>query len=258
MLLAIDVGNTNTVIGLFEGKSLMRFWRLTTVPQQTADEYGILFRNLFQPAGYLPEQVKHAIISCVVPPLIETLKSMCLDYFDVDALIVGPGIKTGIRLAVDHPQEVGADRIVNAIAAWHLYGGPAIVVDFGTATTFDPISVEGAFLGGAIAPGAGISAEALYQSAAKLPRVEIQKPRKVIGKNTVDNIQSGLFFGYCGLVDGILSAMVLEMASDPTIIATGGFGAIFHGESKFIKHYDPNLTLSGLQLLAHANLPSGS
>lgn len=253
MLLTIDVGNTNTVIGLFEGKQLIKFWRLTTVAKQTADEYGILFRNLFQPAGMKPEQVERAIISCVVPPLEETLKAMCRDYFGVAALTVGPGIKTGIRLAVDHPQEVGADRIVNAIAAWKLYGGPTIVVDFGTATTFDPISKDGAFLGGAIAPGAGISAEALYRAAAKLPRVDLQKPRRVIGKNTVDNIQSGLFFGYRGLVDGILEAMIAEMDSKPTIVATGGLAIIFQGESKFIQHYDPNLTLTGLQMLAEMN-----
>lgn len=253
MLLAIDVGNTNTVIGLFQNNELVRFWRLTTVAKQTADEYGILFRNLFQPAGYEPEQVEHAIISCVVPPLEETLRAMCRDYFGVTALTVGPGIKTGIRLAVDHPQEVGADRIVNAIAAFRLYGGPAIVVDFGTATTFDPISSDGAFLGGAIAPGAGISADALYKAAAKLPRVDIQRPRKVIGKNTVDNIQSGLFFGYRGLVDGILEAMVEEMPGKPTIVATGGLGVIFKDESRFIEHYDPNLTLMGLQILAESN-----
>jgi len=253
MLLAIDVGNTNTVIGLFRSKELVRFWRLTTVAKQTADEYGILFRNLFQPAGYAPEQVTQAIISCVVPPLEKTLRSMCQDYFGVDALTVGPGIRTGIHLAVDHPQEVGADRIVNAIAAWKIYGGPAIVVDFGTATTFDPISKNGAFLGGAIAPGAGISADALYRAAAKLPRVDMQRPRRVIGKNTVDNIQSGLFFGYRGLVDGILEAMVEEMEGYPIIIATGGLGVVFHEESKFIKHYDPNLTLTGLQILSELN-----
>lgn len=253
MLLAIDVGNTNTVIGLFRKKDLVRSWRLTTVAKQTADEYGILFRNLFQPAGYEPGQVEQAIISCVVPPLEKTLRDMCRDYFNVDALTVGPGIKTGIRLAVDHPQEVGADRIVNAIAAWKIYGGPAVVVDFGTATTFDPISKDGAFLGGAIAPGVGISADALYRAAAKLPRVDISRPRKVIGKNTVDNIQSGLFFGYRGLVDGILEAMIREMGGEPTIIATGGLGGIFQAESKYIAHYDPDLTLTGLQILAESN-----
>ncbi|MDJ0839365.1 MAG: type III pantothenate kinase [Acidobacteriota bacterium] len=253
MLLAIDVGNTNTVIGLFRDKELVKSWRLTTVAQQTADEYGILFRNLFEPSGFRAGEVNRAIISCVVPPLEETLRAMCRDYFGVGALVVGPGIKTGIKLQVDHPQEVGADRIVNAIASWKLYGGPAIVVDFGTATTFDPISKDGAFLGGAIAPGINISAKALYMAAAKLPRVEVQKPRKVIGKNTVDNIQSGLYYGYKGLVDGILEAMVGEMQGDPVIVATGGLGSIFYRESRWIKYYNPNLTLSGLQLLADKN-----
>jgi len=253
MLLAIDVGNTNTVIGLFEADKLARSWRLSTVAEQTVDEYGILFRNLFEPAGYRAQQVSRAIISCVVPPLEETLKRMCRDYFGLPALVVGPGIKTGIQLQVDHPLEVGADRIVNAIAAFRLYGGPAIVVDFGTATTFDPISAKGAFLGGAIAPGISISSQALYQAAAKLPRVEIQKPKRAIGKNTVDNIQSGLFYGYRGLVDGILEAMFQEMEGTPTVVATGGLGAIFYRESKHIKLYEENLTLLGLQILADRN-----
>ena len=253
MLLAIDVGNTNTVIGLFRGSDLVHSWRLTTAPQQTVDEYGILFRNLFEPAGFQASEVSRAIISCVVPPLQETLRTMCASYFDITALVVGPGIKTGIALQVDHPQEVGADRIVNAIAAFKLYGGPAIVVDFGTATTFDPIGENGAFLGGAIAPGVNISAEALYKAAAKLPRVEIQKPKRVIGKNTVENIQSGLFFGYVGLVDGILSAMKQEIGKEPAVVATGGLGETFCRNSNHIQHYNANLTLDGLQLLAEKN-----
>lgn len=253
MLLAIDVGNTNTVIGLFRGDELVKSWRLSTIAHQTVDEYGILFRNLFDPAGYQAGQVNHAIISCVVPPLQETLRNMCSDYFGVRAIVVGPGIKTGIALHVDSPQEVGADRIVNTIAAFQIYGGPAIVVDFGTATTFDPISVSGAFLGGAIAPGLGISAEALYRYAAKLPRVDLRKPRRVIGKNTVENIQAGLLFGYVGLVNGILEAMIKEMEGEPTVIATGGLGELFQQESRYIQHYEPNLTLKGLQFLYEKN-----
>ena len=256
MLLAIDVGNTHTVIGLFEQKRLIRSWRLTTVAHQTADEYGILFRNLFEPAGYQAAQVTRAIISCVVPPLQETLRTMCRDYFGVRSLIVGPGIKTGIALKVDHPQEVGADRIVNGIAAFQKYGGPAIVVDFGTATTFDPISEDGAFLGGAIAPGLSISAEALYQAAAKLPRVDLRKPKRVIGKNTVENIQAGLFYGYIGLVDGILEATIKELGSKPVVIATGGLGSFFFKQSKYIEHYDKDLTLFGLELIFEKNQPS--
>lgn len=253
MLLAIDVGNTNTVIGLFEQEELVKSWRLTTVPEQTVDEYGILIRNLFDPAGYKAGQVSQAIISCVVPPLQETLRRMCREYFAVKALVVGPGIKTGIALQVDQPQEVGADRIVNAIAAFQLFGGPAIVVDFGTATTFDPISETGAFLGGAIAPGVNISANALYLAAAKLPRVDIRKPRKVIGKNTVENIQSGLYYGYLGLVNGILEVMVGEMSGKPTIVATGGLGILFASASRWINEYSENLTLMGLQILNQKN-----
>ncbi len=253
MLLAIDIGNTNTVIGLFEKKKLIKSWRLTTIAHQTVDEYGILFRNLFFPTGHKASQVTHAIISCVAPPLQDTIKQMCADYFGVRALVVGPGIKTGIALKVDHPQEVGADRIVNGIAAYQQYGGPVIVVDFGTATTFDPISKEGAFLGGAIAPGVSISSEALYKAAAKLPRVDLRKPKRVIGKNTVENIQSGLFYGYVGLVDGILGPMAEEMEGEPVIVATGGLGAIFHRESRFIEHYSSDLTLVGLQIIHEKN-----
>lgn len=253
MLLAIDVGNTNTVIGLFEGSELVRSWRLTTSARQTVDEYGILFRNLFEPAGYRAEQVTHGIISCVVPPLQDTLKAMCRDYFGIKALNVGPGIKTGIALQVEHPQEVGADRIVNTVAAFEKFGGPAIVVDFGTATTFDPISEKGAFLGGAIAPGINISSEALYRAAAKLPRVELSRPKRVIGKNTVENIQSGLFYGYVGLINGILEHMIEEMDGKPTVIATGGLGRLFAKESRFIDAYEENLTLFGLQILFERN-----
>ena len=257
MLLAIDVGNTNTVIGLFQASKLLRSWRLTTVAHQTVDEYGILFRNLLEPAGIKAQQVQSAILSCVVPPLQETLRKMCWDVFGLRALVVGPGIKTGIALKVDHPQEVGADRIVNGIAAFEEYGGPCIVVDFGTATTFDPISAEGAFLGGAIAPGLSISADALYHAAAKLPRVDLHKPRRVIGKNTVENIQSGLFYGYLGLVDGILAAMIEEMGGEPKVIATGGLGALFHGNSRFIQHYNNDLTLVGLRFIHERNPVEG-
>jgi len=254
MLLAIDVGNTNTVIGLFEGDKLIRSWRLTTVAQQTVDEYGILFSNLFGPAGYQASQVKYAILSCVAPPLQETLRDMCQTYFGLKVMIVGPGMKTGMALQVDHPQEVGADRIVNGVAAFRLFGGPAIVVDFGTATTFDPISETGAFLGGAIAPGVAISAQALHLAAAKLPKVEIQKPKRVIGKNTVENIQSGLFYGYRGLVDGILTGMIEEMGGQPTVVATGGLGRVFQQESRWIQRYDADLTLKGLQILFEKNV----
>ncbi len=253
MLLAIDVGNTNTVIGLFEGANLVKSWRLTTSLHQTVDEYGILFRNLFEPGGYKASQVGRAILSCVVPPLQDTLYRMCTNYFHIKPLIVGPGIKTGLELQVDHPREVGADRIVNSVATFNLYGGPAISIDFGTATTFDPISKNGAFLGGAIAPGLTIAADALYAKAAKLPKVEIRKPKRVIGKNTVDNIQTGLFYGYLGLIKGILEPMAEELGGEPVTVATGGLGRIFADACDLIDHYDPHLTLKGLYLLDKRN-----
>jgi len=253
MLLAIDVGNTNTVIGLFEGAKMVTSWRLTTSLQQTVDEYGILFRNLFEPSGHTAGQVNRIILSCVVPTLQDTLHRMCEAYFKITPLHVGPGIKTGVELKVDNPKEVGADRIVNSVAAFHYYGGPAISVDFGTATTFDPISETGAFLGGAIAPGLSISAEALYSRTAKLPKVEIRKPDRIIGKNTIDNIQIGLYYGYLGLIEGILRPMIAAVGGKPQVIATGGLGKIFSEGCELIQHYDPHLTLKGLYLLDHKN-----
>jgi len=253
MLLTIDVGNTHTVLGVFSGEACTHSWRLSTSGEKTRDEYAILLRHLLGPAGLAPDHFRGAIIACVVPPLQDTLRETCNSIFGFEPLLVGPGIRTGISLAVDHPQEVGADRIVNSVAAFHEFGGPVIVVDFGTATTFDPVSAEGAFLGGAIAPGVGISAEALYRHAAKLPRVELRKPRSVIGKNTIDNIQSGLFYGYLGLVDGILAGMKGELGSETRVIATGGLGGLFSGESRHITHYDPQLTLKGLNLLYRRN-----
>ena len=253
MLLAIDVGNTNTVIGLFEQAKLVESWRLTTSVRQTVDEYGILFRNLFEPAGCRASQVNRIILSCVVPTLQDTLQRMCERYFQITPLVVGPGMKTGVELKVDNPREVGADRIVNAVATFHYYGGPAICVDFGTATTFDPISSTGAFLGGAIAPGLNISAEALYSRTSKLPKVEIRKPEMIIGKNTIDNIQIGLYYGYLGLIRGILEPMIQYMGVSPVIVATGGLGKIFSGGCDLIQHYDEHLTLKGLYLLDQKN-----
>ncbi len=253
MIMAIDVGNTHTVIGVYDQEQVVHAWRLTTTPTRTADEYGILFRSLLEPTQISHTQLEGGIISCVVPTLLDALTSMCERYLDIKPLVVGPGIKTGIPLRVDQPHEVGADRIVNAAAAIENYGAPAIVVDFGTATTFDPISVQGEFLGGAIAPGLVISAEALYRGASKLPRVEFRRPERAIGKNTVENIQSGLFFGYVGLVDGILEHMLKEMKEHPKIIATGGLGRHFVQPSRYIEHFDENLTLDGLRILYSRN-----
>ena len=204
MLLVIDIGNTNTVLGVFNGNHLIVSWRLETKQSQTADEYGILSRNLFTLAGIEFTKIRSIIIASVVPPLNSVLEEMALKYFKVKPLFVEPGIKTGVPVLYDSPADVGADRIVNAVAAYEKYGGPAIVVDFGTATTFDAISAKGEYLGGVIAPGPGISAEALFKRTARLPRVEIRAPSKVIGTSTVGSIQSGLYFGYIGLVNGIL------------------------------------------------------
>ncbi len=217
MLLALDVGNTNTVLGLYrldgEKPELAAHWRVTTHRSQTADEYGVLFVNLFEMNGLAPSQVQHIIISSVVPPVESTLREVCENYFHVQPLFVEPGIKTGMPVLVDNPTELGADRLVNAIAAFERYGGPCIVVDFGTATTFDVISAKGEYLGGAIAPGLGISADALFSHAARLSRVDIKRPAKVIGTNTVTHLQTGLYYGYIGLVDGILERIIAELGS---------------------------------------------
>jgi len=258
MLLAIDVGNTNTVLGLYklegEKAELAANWRVTTHRSQTADEYGVLFVNLFQMHGLSPDQVKHIIISSVVPPVDGTLRQVCDNYFHVAPLFVEPGIKTGMPVLVDNPTELGADRLVNGIAAFERYGGPCIVVDFGTATTFDVISAKGEYLGGAISPGLGISADALFSRAARLSRVDIKRPSKAICTNTVTCLQSGLYFGYIGLVDGILERIVAELEQKPTIIlGTGGLAKQIAADSRFITETDDMLTLDGLLILFERN-----
>jgi type III pantothenate kinase len=257
MLLAIDVGNTNTVLGLYKldgaKPELAAHWRVTTHRSQTADEYGVLFVNLFEMNGMAPDQVSHIIISSVVPPVEGTLRQVCEDYFHTSPLFVEPGIKTGMPVLVDNPSELGADRLVNAIAAFERYGGPCIVVDFGTATTFDVISAHGEYLGGAIAPGLGISAEALFSRAARLSRVDIKRPAKVIGTNTVTHLQSGLYYGYIGLVDGIIQRIVAELGSPARVIATGGLARQISEDSRFIAEIDDMLTLDGLLILFERN-----
>src|SRR6195256_3499114 len=223
MLLTIDVGNTNTVLGVFRDAELVANWRLTTAREQTVDEYGVLTRNLFSIAGLDRDAISGVIVSSVVPPVNWTLMEMARIYLGKKALFVEPGVKTGMAVLVDNPLEVGADRIVNGVAAFHEYSGPCIVVDFGTAITFDVISARGEYLGGSIAPGIGISSEALFARAAKLPRVEIKDPGKVIGTNTVTHIQAGLYYGAVDMVDGMLARMKAELGGEiAAVVATGG------------------------------------
>ncbi len=254
MLLALDVGNSNTVIGAFEGAKLLVHWRLSTRRQGTSDEYGILLKGLFDFARLDFQQVAAVILSSVVPPLQGPLEEMSRQYFRTEPLVVGPGIKTGMPILYESPRDVGADRIVNAVAAFETYGGPSIVVDFGTATTFDAISARGEYLGGAICPGIGISAEALFQRAAKLPRVDIARPKGVIGRNTVASMQAGLFFGYLSLVEGIVTRMREELGGQATVVATGGLASLVLAESTLVDHVDPLLTLTGLRILYERNI----
>jgi type III pantothenate kinase len=254
-LLVLDVGNTNIVLGLFSGRVLSHHWRIASRRDSTADEYGTLIQELFSLKGLETNEVKAVVISSVVPPLQVTLEEMIESYLGLKALLVEPGIKTGMPILYDNPKEVGADRIVNAVAVIEKYGKPSIVVDFGTATTFDVISERGEYLGGVIAPGIQISAEALFQRAAKLPRIEIVRPKAVVGKNTVASMQSGLYFGYLSLVEGTLTRIKAEMKFDPMVVATGGLAHLIVGQSSVVDHIDPLLTLEGLRIIHERNLP---
>jgi type III pantothenate kinase len=248
-LLAVDVGNTSVVLGLWEGAELRASWRLTTLHDRTADEYGILARELLADAA----AVDAAIVASVVPPLNGTIASMLSRYFGVDALFVEPGVKTGLSIRTENPLEVGADRIANAVAAHHRFGGPTIVVDFGTATTFDLVTEAGEYLGGIIAPGFTISSEALFARAARLPRVDFKRPAQLIGANTVASIQSGIYFGYLGLIDGVLARMKEEISGVRAVVATGSLERSMIEESRFIGEWAPDLTLQGLKLIHDRN-----
>ncbi len=253
MLLAIDIGNTTIALGVFEGKRLVKEWRARTEREKTADEYGALLLDLLRLSAIEPAAIDGVIISSVVPPLTPAFQALTLTLFALKALVVGPGLKTGLPILYDNPGEVGADRVVASLAAFEKYGGPCIIVDFGTATTFDAVTAKGEYLGGAIAPGIRISAEALYLRTAKLPQIEVVKPKRVIGRTTVASMQSGIYFGYVGLVNHLIAEIGGELGGRPAIVVTGGFGEQLGPEIRGPYHFEPHLVLEGLRIIFERN-----
>ncbi len=253
MLLAIDIGNTNVVLGVFHRESLRATWRVATDVHRMPDEYGVFLLNLLPRVGLVPEDITEAALSSVVPPLDSVFEELCQRYFVAKPLVIGPGTRTGVRICTDNPREVGADRVVNAAAAHKLYGGPLIVIDFGTATTLDAVSADGDYLGGAIAPGIQVATEALVQRASKLPKIEMVRPRHAIGRNTVAAMQSGIIFGYVGLVEGIVTRIRQELGGTAKVVATGGLVEVIAPETTCIEVMEPNLTLIGLRLIYDLN-----
>jgi len=257
MLLAIDVGNSNIVLGVFDGAALVQSWRLQTLRERTSDELGLIVDGLFAHSRIERVQVRGVILGSVVPPLTGTMQAMVDRYFGVKALTIEPGVDTGMPILYDNPSEVGADRIVNGVAAWERFGRaaarPMIVVDFGTATTFDAISAKGEYLGGAICPGVQISADALFQRAARLPRIDVRKPPRIVGRTTTGAMESGLFYGHVGMVEGLVKRMSDELGGNAICVATGGLADVIAPETRLIEHVDPDLTLHGLRIVWERN-----
>lgn len=253
MLLVIDVGNTNIVLGVYKDTELLDHWRISTDRQRTTDEYGVLIRELFYLNDLRADDINAIIISSVVPPVVPTLERMCQRYFGLSPLLIGPGVKTGMDIRYDNPREVGADRIVNAVAAYEKYGGPVIIVDFGTATTFCAVDAKGVYLGGSICPGIGISTEALVQRTAKLPRIELKRTDSVICRNTIESMQAGVFYGFVGQVEGIVARMRRELDMSARVVATGGLAVVIAPATKAIDVVEPMLTLEGLRIIYERN-----